>query len=72
MFESSCRVVLSLPHDITRTPNQENHFSVYDWNIELLIFNAVKLQTIMESIQWMVPQDSPIVALAQQGAEAVD
>jgi hypothetical protein len=27
-------------------------------------FNAVRLQTIMESIQRMVPQDSPIVALA--------
>jgi hypothetical protein len=25
----------------------------------------------MESIQRMIPQDSPIVALAQQGAEAV-
>jgi hypothetical protein len=34
-------------------------------------FNAVRIQTIMESIQRMIPQDSPIVALAQQGAEAV-
>jgi hypothetical protein len=34
-------------------------------------FNAIWLQTIMDSIQCMVPQDSPIVVLAQQGAEAV-
>jgi hypothetical protein len=34
-------------------------------------FNAMRLQTIMESIQRMVPQDSPLVALAQQGVEAV-
>jgi hypothetical protein len=27
---------------------------------------------IMESIQWMVPHDSPLVALAQQGVEAAD
>jgi hypothetical protein len=33
-------------------------------------FNVVRLQTIMESIQWMVPHDSPLVALAQQGVEA--
>jgi hypothetical protein len=31
----------------------------------------MQLQTIMESIQCMVPQDSPLIALAQQGAEAV-
>jgi hypothetical protein len=36
-----------------------------------LDFNILRLQTIMESIQWMVLQDSPLVALAQQGAEAV-
>jgi hypothetical protein len=34
-------------------------------------FNVVRLQTIMESIQRMVPHDSPLVALAQQGDEAV-
>jgi hypothetical protein len=34
-------------------------------------FNIVWLQIIMESIQRMVPQDSPLVALAQQGAEAM-
>jgi hypothetical protein len=28
-------------------------------------FNAVRLQMTMESIQQMVPQDSPLVALAQ-------
>jgi hypothetical protein len=35
-----------------------------------LDFNAVRLQTILESIQRMVPQDSPLMALAQQGVEA--
>jgi hypothetical protein len=29
------------------------------------------LQTIMESLQHMVPQDSPLVVLAQQGVEVV-
>jgi hypothetical protein len=33
-------------------------------------FNVVRLQTIIESIQWMVSQYSPLVALVQQGAEA--
>jgi hypothetical protein len=33
-------------------------------------FNIVRLQTILESIQRMVPPDSPLVALAQQGVEA--
>jgi hypothetical protein len=28
-------------------------------------FNAIRLQTIMESIQWMTPKGSPLVALAQ-------
>jgi hypothetical protein len=40
------------------------------WNLNP-DFHAVRLQTITESIQCMVPQDSPLVALAQQGAEAV-
>jgi hypothetical protein len=35
-------------------------------------FNAIRLQTIMESIQWMAPEGSPLVALAQQGAEAAN
>jgi hypothetical protein len=34
-------------------------------------FNVVRLQTIMESIQRMVPQDSHLVALAQQATKAV-
>jgi hypothetical protein len=33
-------------------------------------FNAVRLQTNMESIHRMVPQDSPLIALAQHGVEA--
>jgi hypothetical protein len=32
-------------------------------------FNIVRLQTIRESIQHMAPQGSPLLALAQQGAE---
>jgi hypothetical protein len=35
-------------------------------------FNAMWLQTIMESIQRMAPEGSPLVALAQQGAEAAN
>jgi hypothetical protein len=35
-------------------------------------FNVMQLQTIMESIQHMTPEGSPLVALAQQGAEAVN
>jgi hypothetical protein len=35
-------------------------------------FNAIRLQTIMESIQWMTPEGSPLVALAQQGAEVTN
>jgi hypothetical protein len=34
-------------------------------------FNTIRLQTIMESIQRLAPKDSSLVALAQQGAEAV-
>jgi hypothetical protein len=41
---------------------------VQNFNLD---FNVVHLQTIMESIQHMVPQDSPLVALAQQGAAAM-
>jgi hypothetical protein len=35
-------------------------------------FNDVRLQTIMESIQCMNPEGSPLVALAQQVAEAAN
>jgi hypothetical protein len=38
------------------------------WNLNPY-FNVVRLQTIMELIQWMVLQDSPLVALDQQGVE---
>jgi hypothetical protein len=38
------------------------------WNLNP-DFNIVRIRTIMESIQWMVLQDSPLVALAQQGAK---
>jgi hypothetical protein len=35
-------------------------------------FNAIWLQTIMESIQQMTPEGSPLVALAQQVAEVTN
>jgi hypothetical protein len=35
-------------------------------------FNAIRLETIMKSIQWMAPEGSPLVALAQQGAEVAN
>jgi hypothetical protein len=35
-------------------------------------FNAIRFQTIMESIQRMIPEGSPLVALAQQGAEVAN
>jgi hypothetical protein len=35
-------------------------------------FNAMQLQTIMESIQRMAPEGSPLVALAQHGAEVAN
>jgi hypothetical protein len=35
-------------------------------------FNAVQVQAIMETIQRMTPDDSPLALLAQQGAEAVN
>jgi hypothetical protein len=35
-------------------------------------FNVMQLQTIMESIQCMASEGSPLVALAQQGAETVN
>jgi hypothetical protein len=45
-----------------------------DWMIQNLNpdFNANRLQTIMECIQWMAPKGSPLIALAQQGAEVVN
>jgi hypothetical protein len=42
-----------------RTPNNR---LVQNLNSD---FNVVRLQTIMESIQYMVPEDSPLIALAQ-------
>jgi hypothetical protein len=35
-------------------------------------FNAIRLQTIMESIQRMATEGSPLVALAQQGAKVAN
>jgi hypothetical protein len=35
-------------------------------------FNTVRLQTIMETIQRLTPEDSPLVALAQQGAKVAN
>jgi hypothetical protein len=35
-------------------------------------FNAIQLQTIMKYIQGMAPEGSPIVALAQHGAEVAN
>jgi hypothetical protein len=35
-------------------------------------FNAIRLQTIMESIQRMAPKGSSLIALAQQGAAVVN
>jgi hypothetical protein len=35
-------------------------------------FNAIQLQTIMEFIQRMTPECSPLIALAQQGAEVAN
>jgi hypothetical protein len=35
-------------------------------------FNGIRFQTIMESIQWITPEGSPLVALAQEEAEAVN
>jgi hypothetical protein len=37
-----------------------------------LDFNTIRLQTIIESIQWMTPEGSPLVALAQQGAKVAN
>jgi hypothetical protein len=35
-------------------------------------FNVVRLQTIIDSIQRMAPEGSPLLALAQQGVEAAN
>jgi hypothetical protein len=35
-------------------------------------FNVVRLQTIMESIQCIAPEGTPLLALAQQGAEVAN
>jgi hypothetical protein len=49
-----------------RTPNDE-----MIWNLNL-DFNAMRLHTIMESIQHMAPEGSPLVTMAHQGAEAAN
>jgi hypothetical protein len=41
------------------------------WNLKP-DFNAVQVQAIMETIQRMTPNDSPLAVLAQQGAEAAN
>jgi hypothetical protein len=46
-----------------RTPNDG-----MIWNLNP-DFNVVRLQTIMESIQYMTPEGSPLTALAQQGTK---
>jgi hypothetical protein len=35
-------------------------------------FNAIRVQSIMQTIQRMTPDGSPLALLAQQGAEAVN
>jgi hypothetical protein len=37
-----------------------------------LNFNVVRVQAIMETIQHMAPDGSPLAILAQQGAEAAN
>jgi hypothetical protein len=54
----------------SKASNEQTPSSKVVQNLNL-DFNAVRLQTILESIQRMVPQDSPLMALAQQGVEAV-
>jgi hypothetical protein len=49
-----------------QTPNDR---LVQNLNLD---FNIVRLQTIMESIQRMAPEGSPLHVLAQQGAEAAN
>jgi hypothetical protein len=49
-----------------RTPNDE---MIQNLNSD---FNVVQLQTIMESIQRITPEVSPLVALVQQGAEVAN
>jgi hypothetical protein len=49
-----------------RTPNDE---MIQNLNSD---FNVVHLQTIMESIQRITPEVSPLVALVQQGAEVAN
>jgi hypothetical protein len=41
------------------------------WNLNS-DFNVIRVQAIMETIQRMTPDGSPLALLAQQGAEAVD
>jgi hypothetical protein len=45
----------------TRTPKDR---MIQNLNLD---FNVIRLQTIMESIQRMAPEGSPLIAPAQQG-----
>jgi hypothetical protein len=49
-----------------RTPNDG-----MIWNLNP-DFNVIRLQTIMKSIQWMTPEGSSLIALAQQGVEVAN
>jgi hypothetical protein len=49
-----------------RTPNAK---MVQNLNLD---FSAMRFQTIMESIQRMAPEGSPLIALAQQGAKVAN
>jgi hypothetical protein len=49
-----------------RTPNDG---MIQNLNLD---FNAIQLQTIMESIQRITLEGSPLIALAQQGAEVAN
>jgi hypothetical protein len=46
-----------------------NNGMIQNLNLDV---NIVRLQTIMESIQCMAPEGSPLVALARQGTEAAN
>jgi hypothetical protein len=51
-FESSCRVVLPLCHDVTRTPDQDTYFLALGWNIELLIFGIISWSGFRQTLIW--------------------
>jgi hypothetical protein len=52
MFESSCRVVLSLCHDNTSTPDWENHLPVFGWNIAPLVFGGNSWSGFHRRLPW--------------------